>query len=56
VPGQNFHVHFTPTKVGTYAVLCTQLCGMGHYRMNATLRVVNEAEYERWVAGKEGRD
>jgi cytochrome c oxidase subunit 2 len=54
VPGQNFHVHFTPTKTGTYAVLCTQLCGMGHYRMNATLRVLPEAEFERWLAGKEG--
>jgi cytochrome c oxidase subunit 2 len=56
VPGQNFHVHFTPTKVGSYAVLCTQLCGMGHYRMNATLRVVSEAEFERWLAGKEGEE
>jgi cytochrome c oxidase subunit 2 len=54
VPGQVFHVHFMPTKTGNYAVLCTQLCGMGHYRMNATLRVVSEAEFERWLAGKEG--
>jgi cytochrome c oxidase subunit 2 len=53
VPGQTFHVHFTPTAVGTYAVICTQLCGLGHYRMAARLRVVPEAEFEEWLAGKE---
>ena len=54
VPGQSFHVHFTPDRVGTYAVLCTQLCGTGHYRMAARLRVVQAAEYDRWLASKEG--
>src|SRR6202046_2008726 len=34
VPGQTIHIHFTPTTPGTYAILCTQLCGLGHYRMN----------------------
>jgi len=54
VPGQSFHVHFTPTRVGTYAVICTQLCGLGHYRMAARLRVVTEGEFEGWLARKEG--
>ena len=53
VPGQNFHVHFTPGGVGTYAVVCTQLCGLGHYRMGATLRVLPAAEFDRWLADKE---
>jgi cytochrome c oxidase subunit 2 len=51
VPGQTFHVHFTPTREGTYAVLCTQVCGLGHYRMQATVRVVSAAEFARWQAG-----
>jgi cytochrome c oxidase subunit 2 len=54
VPGQSFHVHFTPTRVGTFAVICTQLCGLGHYRMAARLRVVTEGEFEGWLARKEG--
>jgi cytochrome c oxidase subunit 2 len=54
VPGQSFHVHFTPTAVGTYAILCTQLCGTGHYRMAAQLRVVPPAEYAAWLSTKEG--
>ena len=50
VPGQIIHVHFTPTTPGTYAILCTQLCGLGHYRMNATLRIVTPNEFTAWQA------
>ncbi|WP_128911200.1 cytochrome C oxidase subunit II [Granulicella sibirica] len=49
VPGQTIHVHFTPTDAGTYAILCTQLCGLGHYRMQANLRVLTEAGYQDWL-------
>jgi cytochrome c oxidase subunit 2 len=50
VPGQTIHIHFTPTKPGTYAILCTQLCGLGHYRMNATLRILPVDEFTGWLA------
>jgi cytochrome c oxidase subunit 2 len=50
VPGQTLHIHFTPTTPGTYAILCTQLCGLGHYRMNATLRIVTLDEFAAWQA------
>ncbi|WP_254061812.1 cytochrome c oxidase subunit II [Granulicella sp. L60] len=52
VPGQTIHIHFTPTTPGTYAILCTQLCGLGHYRMNATLRVLPPDEFASWLASK----
>ena len=53
VPGQDFHVHFTPSKPGTYAILCTQLCGLGHFRMNATMRVLSPGDYAKWLTGRE---
>jgi len=53
VPGQNFHLHFTPTVPGTYAILCTQLCGLGHYRMGATLRVLDKDAYAKWLDSHE---
>jgi cytochrome c oxidase subunit 2 len=53
VPGQTIHVHFTPTTPGTYAILCSQLCGMGHYRMQANLRVLPPTEFASWLAAKE---
>jgi cytochrome c oxidase subunit 2 len=52
VPGQEMRVHFTPTATGRYAILCTQLCGIGHFRMSANLRVVTPEEYARWLAAK----
>ena len=53
VPGQTIHIHFTPTTPGTYAILCTQLCGLGHYRMNATLRILPQSEFATWLAEKQ---
>src|SRR5260370_779739 len=53
VPGQTIHLHFTPTTPGTYAILCTQLCGLGHFRMNATLRVLPPEQFATWLATKE---
>jgi cytochrome c oxidase subunit 2 len=49
VPGVTEHIHFTPETPGDYAVLCTQVCGLGHYRMQAVLRVLPPAEFERWL-------
>jgi cytochrome c oxidase subunit 2 len=53
VPGAAAHIHFTPTATGDYAILCTQLCGTGHYRMNATLRVVSQRDFTAWLAQRE---
>ena len=53
VPGQSFHLHFTADTPGSYAILCTQLCGLGHYRMGATLRVLPPDAYAQWLAQKE---
>lgn len=49
IPGQTEHIHFTAITPGTYAILCTQLCGLGHYRMQSTLRVVTPDEYIAWL-------
>ncbi len=53
VPGQDTHIHFTPETPGNYAILCTQVCGLGHYRMHAVLRVLPEPEFDRWLAERE---
>jgi cytochrome c oxidase subunit 2 len=53
VPGQTAHIHFTPTTPGDYAILCTQLCGLGHFRMNATMRVLSAANFAIWLRTRE---
>jgi cytochrome c oxidase subunit II len=53
VPGLVLHVHFTPTATGTWPILCSQVCGSGHARMQAVLSVVSPAEFETWLAARE---
>jgi cytochrome c oxidase subunit II len=50
VPGMEIPVHFTPTRVGRYEIVCTQLCGLGHYKMRAFLQVATEEDFEHWMA------
>ncbi|MFC6644468.1 cytochrome c oxidase subunit II [Granulicella cerasi] len=52
-PGQRGHLHFTATKPGSYAILCANVCGMGHYRMTSTLRVVTPEEFAAWLRAHE---
>jgi cytochrome c oxidase subunit II len=53
VPAMVLHIHFTPTLPGDYPISCTQLCGLGHERMQARLRVVPGAEYAAWLTGRQ---
>ena len=53
VPGMTNHIHFTPERPGAYAILCTQVCGAGHYRMAATLRVVTPEAFGVWLTAHE---
>ena len=50
IPGMTIPVWFTPTRVGNYEIACSQLCGLGHYRMRGIVRVVEAAEFTRWLA------
>lgn len=54
VPGVETTLVITPTRKGEYAVVCTELCGIGHATMRAGVRVVDRAEYEKFLAGSAG--
>jgi cytochrome c oxidase subunit 2 len=49
VPGLNIPIHFTSTQTGRFEVVCTQLCGLGHYNMKAYLSVLSQAEFDDWL-------
>ncbi len=49
VPGIETEILVTPDRTGEFAVVCAELCGLGHATMRAKARVVSEAEFERWV-------
>src|ERR1700716_778983 len=49
VPGVDLSIHFTATKVGKYEMVCTQLCGLGHYNMKAYLEVKSQEDFDSWI-------
>ncbi len=49
VPGMEIRVWFEATVPGKYEVGCSQLCGMGHYKMRAQVFVHTQAEYDAWL-------
>ena len=53
VPGIHPTVHITPNKLGTYPVICTELCGLGHALMRSRVIVMKPGAFEQW-AQKEG--
>ncbi len=47
---------FTPTREGTYAGKCAELCGEYHSEMLFTVKVVSEDEYEAYLETLRDRD
>ena len=49
VPGMMIPVNFAADRIGTYEIVCTQLCGLGHYKMHSLLHVVSESDFESFL-------
>lgn len=49
VPGLDLSLHFTANKIGKYEIVCTQLCGLGHYNMKAYLEVMSQDDFNSWM-------
>ena len=49
VPGMVSYVWFTPTRTGTFEILCAELCGNGHFNMRGKVVVQEESEYQAWL-------
>jgi cytochrome c oxidase subunit 2 len=52
IPGMVSRLQFTPLTPGIYPILCSQVCGLGHARMQARLQVVSPEAFSRWLAGR----
>ncbi len=44
----------TPTRIGTYAVRCVELCGLYHSYMWSSVEVVSEATFDSWIISQGG--
>jgi cytochrome c oxidase subunit 2 len=52
VPGITTTLRVTPTRIGTYPVECTELCGAGHAFMRSTVHVVSPARFQSWLSSQ----
>jgi cytochrome c oxidase subunit 2 len=52
VPGITTTLRVTPTRIGTYPVECTELCGAGHSLMRSTVYVLSPAHFRAWLAAQ----
>ncbi|MBA3374838.1 MAG: cytochrome c oxidase subunit II [Actinobacteria bacterium] len=49
VPGIETEILVTPDRMGEFAVVCTELCGLGHATMRASARVVSQEDFDAWI-------
>jgi cytochrome c oxidase subunit 2 len=47
--GIDDNIVVTPDREGTYSVICTELCGVGHATMRATVVVESEEDFQNWL-------
>ncbi len=53
IPGMTMPVWFVPTRRGEYDLACSQLCGLGHFRMHGFVTVQTDAEFRKWLDDQE---
>jgi cytochrome c oxidase subunit 2 len=49
VPGLVTQLHITPTRLGTFPLECTELCGLGHSLMRSQAIVMKPAAFDAWL-------
>ncbi len=49
IPGSVTYFWFTPTKTGTFEVLCAELCGQGHAFMRGIVMIDTDEDYQVWL-------
>lgn len=50
IPGFEIPVWFVPIVTGSYEINCSQLCGLGHFRMRGFVTIQTQSEFDAWLA------
>jgi cytochrome c oxidase subunit II len=53
IPGLDIPVWFIPNRVGQYDITCSQLCGLGHYRMRGFVNIQSAEDYQKFLSDEE---
>jgi cytochrome c oxidase subunit 2 len=51
-PGLEQPVWFTPTRAGSWEIVCSQLCGLAHYRMRGFYTAETDAQFQQWLTAE----
>ena len=49
VPGLTSRVWLQATKTGKFEIVCSQLCGLGHYRMRGFVTIESPEAFQQWL-------
>jgi cytochrome c oxidase subunit 2 len=52
VPGLVTKLVITPKRLGTFPVICTELCGLGHALMRSEAEVMTAAKFKQWATSQ----
>lgn len=55
IPGVNNVIQVTPDTAGTYVGRCAEFCGLDHWSMYFSVRVVPEPEFQAWLREQQDR-
>ncbi len=50
IPGLDIPVWFIPNRIGQYDITCSQLCGLGHYRMRGFVNIQTAEDFQNFLA------
>lgn len=54
IPGVHNVITVTPEKLGSYVGRCAEFCGLDHWRMYFSVKVVPMAQFKSWLAAHQG--
>ena len=49
IPGRETELWFKPTVIGTYPIVCAELCGSFHGAMRSQVIIEPQSDYDAWV-------
>ncbi|MCA9195903.1 MAG: cytochrome c oxidase subunit II [Planctomycetales bacterium] len=53
VPGMKQMVWFKPKEVGSFDIVCAELCGWGHYKMKGRMTIQSRKDFDQWLTDQE---
>lgn len=53
IPGMVVPIHFTPSEIGTFRIVCAEFCGLGHSHMWGSIVVQSKPAFDAWYAAQQ---